>query len=204
MKNDYFKEFNERYMAAQPDLTFEESLPEDKSLSFKAVREGVYYVDKKPIYIIDLMDEYVDPYVLVFAVQDDSDVENPTKKWKTETIMPPAFLHTTELSRLANEQTHRNKLTSRKVNVINPPLFMSPVIEGVDTFTQEESQGFNEKSPDKETSDGLPTGVFITLATVRWTRTFIPQKYLVDYFQRRKINYLNDIVKGYQGDQNGF
>lgn len=143
----------------------------------KIIRRGVLRVAKKPIYIVELIedDEEVEPYVVVYDVQPGS---NPPEKAFNRKEINKGFKNTTVLGELAKKQFRVKK---KYKAVENPPLFMAPIIDGTGTFTQQFGRGFYEREKDvlKLTESGnrviygAPTGVFINLSSIDWIKAFI-------------------------------
>lgn len=189
-----------------PDMYIEFNTDGSQTPSVRTVKEGVYYYNERPIYLVNLVEDSSDPYVLVFGIQDTSDTEHLVKAYHEEEVLAPRkFSRATELSRIAAQKKVNDSPSQiKKVKVVNPPLFVSPCIEGEDTFTGETSLGFNDRTPERETADSVPTGVFITLGTIRWIRSFIPRESFMEYFQLRKNSYLNGIENTARRLHNGF
>lgn len=63
--------------------------------------------------------------------------------------------------------------------VDSPPLYVAILDKGRDTLTDEYGLGFYDRVPDRITADGnikegVPTGVFITLSSIKWIKTVVP------------------------------
>lgn len=149
-------------------------------------KEPILY--NKPIYIVE---HVVDPtsfdVVMVYGVKDNS---KPPVKAFDEVVSETKYLKGTPLGQLADVKGIKTK---RKSIVERPPLFVTPVFEGVDTFTRQEGLGFFERQKDNfratgEIIEGAQTGVFVTLDSVTWNHTFIPaNNILSDYLAVRDV-----------------
>lgn len=160
------------------------------------LHRGVLYVggesDKVPIYIVERLEDGNYPEVVrVYDVQKDSDP--PIKAFVYQKVRKE-IRATTAISRLAAKFI---KPEEYQVRVEKPPLYISPIVEGKDTFTGFEGDGFLDKEPDKLMrgegkiilEEGKPTGVFITLASIKWDIPVIAKESVVDEYEALKYMY---------------
>lgn len=143
------------------------------------LHKGCLYVDGDPVYIVEMLEDGNDPTMItIFKVQPKSDP--PVKEFKPK-LVTPTFSTKTILGRLAAKK-YRGKQKAVRVIEESPPLFMTPVVYGFDTFTGADGRGFWEREEDKlEVVDGKVTvtrgertGVFISLDSVTWEKIVIP------------------------------
>lgn len=140
---------------------------------------GEYITSKKAIYIIE---HIIDPHSfdMVVAYQPKAKSNPPVKDY-AEKVYKSSYRETTPLGKLA--VTSGRKQERKRVEEA-PPLFVTPVIEGIDTFNNTFGLGFPEREPDKflangERKEGNSTGVFITLDSVEWGQTHVPTREVV-------------------------
>lgn len=154
-------------------------------------------VEEKPVYIVELAEEsYGTSVVSVFsAVQERSGDHVVVQKAYTENITKPSFKGTTFLGKVA-QKVHEKSLKPKRVVTTKPPVFLAPVVMGVDTFTQEHGLGFYEREPDKFVmKDGHPsieygknTGVFICLNSIKWDKAYVSAGQLIqDYVADKQL-----------------
>lgn len=153
---------------------------------------GVLTINKQPIYIVEVMEESnMNPmqYATVYAVERDS---KPPIKAYDRIVSAQEYKSTTLLGELATKlYKPKRKETKRD----KPPLFMTDIIYGKDTFTGKEGRGFYEREKDKTTVQGgklkvvygQPTGVFIGLDSIGWTKLVIAPEDVVKEYQARKM-----------------
>lgn len=162
----------------------------------RMVYVGTLTVNKKPMYIVEVLEEFqgANPqYVTVYEVEKGSNP--PIKAYKRERVTRK-YKASTELGKLAS-MMFKPKVTERKVT--NPPLFLTDIVEGQDTFTGKFGRGFYEREKDSITiSDGSPkvihgqsTGVFIGLDSIAWNKiTIAPDDILLEYEARKALWYM--------------
>lgn len=162
----------------------------------RAMHVGVLVVKKKPVYIVEVMEEGAgvdSQYITVYGVARDS--KPPTKDYiiKEETR---GFKETTTLGKLASSLFKPKKA---RVNEVLAPLFMTDIVYGVDTFTGKHSKGFYERASDTfrysggktKVVYGEPTGVFISLESITWTKLVVtPEDILKEYNARKDLWFL--------------
>lgn len=166
------------------DVTSTPTLIHRGTLTMKVKsRDGlVNKVEERPIYIVELAEEpHGANVVSVFtAVQEGTEDHVVVQKAYTENITKPAFKGTTFLGKVA-QKVHEKNLKPKREVTTKPPVFLAPVVMGVDTFTQEHGLGFYEREPDKFVmKDGQPsieygknTGVFICLNSIKWGKAYV-------------------------------
>lgn len=149
-------------------------------------KEPIMY--NKPIYIVEhLVDPTSFDVVIVYSIKDNS---KPPVKAFDEVKYETQYKGSTSLGALANQVGIKTK---RKSIQERPPLFVTPVLQGVDTFTGQEGMGFFEREKDNfrasgKVIEGAQTGVFITLDSVTWNHTFVPaHNVLSDYLTVRDV-----------------
>lgn len=137
-------------------------------------REGILYVDKKPLYIVRHTDfpggeSAVGVYGISAQDYKQSKGKVIHKDWHTVTTRPP-FKKGSSL--LADKALNFFKPEVHKVE--KPAIFTARVINGVGTWDGKRGKGFNEYMPDRldrqnnRWLQGEPTGVFITLDSIKW------------------------------------
>lgn len=136
-------------------------------------REGILYVNKKPMYIVRQTDfPGGESAVGVYAVS-----EKDYKASKGTVIKPDWQLK--ERTSQFNGASVLSDIAKRKekldlVKVEKPALYTSRVVNGIGTFGGKEGLGFFEYTQEKynqvtrEYEPGQPTGVFILLDDIRW------------------------------------
>lgn len=154
------------------------------------LKTGVYSVDNKPHYIVEL---YVDGggtprHVTIYeAVGDDI---NTAGKAFTVEKKRTGFPKRSLLGKKASDK-YPDKV--RGSIVVNRPLYMSEVEEGRDTFTEHIGEGFQDRVKvdvmPKGVSGGEPTGVFITLNSITWLKvsTLLEESIIHDIHARSQV-----------------
>ena len=169
------------------------------------VHTGVLYVNKRPVYIVEVIEERGEPaeYVTVYAAhtpktvrgQENSEDVTPVKAFDTVKQEIGKIKDTTVLGKLANK-IHKPKYKLKQV--VKPPLFMTDILPGVDTFTGKEGRGFYEREKDRvvigkemKVIHGERTGVFIAFDSIVWEKTKVPtNNILADYHARKTLFFL--------------
>lgn len=136
-------------------------------------------VEEKPIYIVELAEELSGTDIVsVYKVKA---IDGTVQKDYIEERVTPKFKSTTFLGELAQKVKGKSIKEQRRVET-KPPLFLAPVVNGVDTFTGIEGRGFYEREEDRHIllPDGKPgiaygdnTGVFIGLSSIRWDKVYV-------------------------------
>lgn len=155
-----------------------QNLPNPDENLLQYVKRGVLWVQKKPVYIIELINEKDTAYVAAYAVQEENiDPKAPPIKRGRFEVKPAAqFSKRTTLGKLADSIYSNNKKDVR-VWKSDPPVFVCPVVPNQqDTFSGKVGSGFYEHTEDHWTTlgtqrkyeRGTPTGVFIGLDSVVW------------------------------------
>lgn len=177
--------------------------PNNEALSLE-LKSGVVIVDENPYYYIDLVHGYGGDLVFAYtmskkSVQAYKETKDPNMIVKQRHIVRDKMIHynnkedsetASDLSRhLANKLGKDNVYYKNKV-VYKKALFASPVEQGKDSITGLWGRGFAEMkatrmSPvngQQENPKMFPTGVFIGLNNVVWTKTSYDDKWL-DYLE---------------------
>lgn len=154
------------------------------------IKHGVMYIMKKPVYIIELIEDggTAAEYVTVYEVEQNS--KPPIKAYK-KTVRQQGFKKTTLLGQLASE---RFKIADKIEKITNPPLFMATLTYGVDTFSRKEGRGFYEREKDDiivsakgvQVQRGDQTGVFINLDSITWEKAYVAPGDILKEFNARK------------------
>lgn len=169
---------------------------------FTKVSEGCLFVNKEPVYIIELIKEPDGmEYVTIYAVQKGSynqSVEGKAIPKRASGVVEKVIgrvSNNTLLGSLANRYNKTKKVITRKEA---PPLFMTEVTEGVDTFTKEQARGFYEREKDSfaqrdgkgYVKHGEITGVFISLNNIVWYKEYILIGDILEEYTARKGVFL--------------
>lgn len=160
------------------------------------VREGVLYKNypvmggienpltkkvitkEKPLFIVEhVHDPSMEGNDIIIAYGLKSGVPEPVKNYR-EKVYKTTYNNATPLGRLANEIGRKPQ--RKRVEEL-PPLYVTPVVPGIDTFTNQPGLGFFEREADSfradgTVSEGKSTGVFITLDSIKWGRTYVPRE----------------------------
>ena len=140
---------------------------------------GEVITNKQAIYLIE---HVIDPnsfdVAIVYSVQAKSDP--PVKAFESKKAVVP-YRQSTTLGSLAQTKGIKQE---RSYIEEKPPLFVTPIIEGLDTFTGEPCLGFLEREPDKFTAsgsvlEGKSTNVFVSLDSIEWLDTRVPTRDLI-------------------------
>lgn len=154
-----------------------------------SLRTGVYAVEGKPHYIVEL---YVagsgEPKNVTVYEAVGETVESAGKAYTIERQVT-GFGRRTLLSERARKK-HPDKVREFKVD--NRPLYMSDVEVGRDTFTEHLGEGFRDRTKvdilPQEVAGGSPTGVFITLDSILWQKeSIITEKLIEDIRARSRV-----------------
>lgn len=164
---------------------------------------GYLKVQKEPHYIVEMVEDQGNPPEFVTVYK-----PHPKQKLnKNEDVLPrkaftmvektvSGYSDSTVLGKLAKRVKEEHKV---KEPVENPPIFMTAIVWGVDTFTGKEGWGFYEHEQDitqykngkPSIKHGAPTGVFISLDSIIWEKTVLPLgEVLDDYKARKTLLYL--------------
>jgi len=164
------------------------------------VHTGVMYVNKKPVYIIEVVEENGEnaEFVTVYEAhrhKNEEDASIPVKAYDVVEKDMNYIKPTTLLGQLASKMVKPNK---KRIKITKPPLFMTEIMVGKDTFTGKEGRGFYEREKDevritKKEGIGVKrgdrTGVFISLDSIIWEKVRVPTTDLVEEYQARKTLY---------------
>lgn len=163
---------------------------------------GTLYVNKQPVYIIDMLEESdgVKDYVTVYEAHrprftEQGEEVKPTKAYDRVPREIGAYRPTTVLGKIASKAfPSKKKVTLEE----RPPLFMAEIVEGIDTMTGKEGLGFYEREKDEVTLNekgvnrkhGELTGVFISLDSITWEKVRVPSDDIIDEYLARKYLYI--------------
>lgn len=184
--------------------------PNNEALALE-LKSGVVIVDEHPYYYVDLVHGDSGDLIFAYAMSEKSiqayeKTKDPGVIVKQRHIVRDKMIHynnkedsetASDLSRhLANKLGKDNVYYKNKV-VYKKALFVSPVEQGKDSITGLWGRGFAEMkatrmSPvngQQENPKMFPTGVFIGLNNVVWTKTSYNDKWL---------NYLGPLYQVYQ------
>lgn len=166
------------------------------------VHTGVLYVSKKPIYIVEIVEENGNPgeYVTVYEAHRPRDVKKdevivPVKAYDNVERDLNKVRNTTVLGDIASKIVKPNK---KRYKVTKPPLFMEDITVGKDTFTGKEGLGFYEREKDDikisqktgiTVKRGKRTGVFVSLDSIIWEKLRVPTNDIVQEYKARKTLY---------------
>jgi hypothetical protein len=150
------------------------------------IKKGVLWIQKQPIYIVELLKEGNLAYVMVYKVHPGTE-KDPKKLAAEQAQKRHNFSPNTFLGQLAN-RIIPNKVTKKWIP--KPPVFVAPIVQNqMNTFTGQYEAGFFEREEDrmaveggeKKLIRGKNTGVFIGLSSIHWQDGFtIPTKSLVE------------------------
>ena len=162
------------------------------------ISEGIYYFKDVPQYYIVYIEEYGEEYVLVYRVQDPK-ADKPTRAHKkisinkTDKLLPGGTVLSDSIRRSVGDKYEYK-------TVYEDPLFASVVVHnGRDTITGKYGKGFFERRPEgkiysnkgaKQTG-GDYTGVFISLETVSWGKSYVPLESVIAEYQRMVEDNIN-------------
>lgn len=172
---------------------------ENLSLPTK-VHTGVLYVNKTPVYIVEIVEENGAnaDFITVYEAhkhKEQSESNIPVKAYDVVERDLNYIKPTTVLGQIASKIVKPNK---KKFKVTKPPLFMTEIEVGKDTFTGREGRGFYEREKDevriskKEgvgVKRGVRTGVFVSLDSIIWEKVKVPTMGLVEEYKARKTLY---------------
>lgn len=153
------------------------------------IKTGVYLVNGKPHYIVEL---YItgsgEPQNVTVYEAFGETLGQATKAYTVEK-RTYGFGRRTLLSNLARDK-HPDK--TRDIRTINRPLYMSEVEMGKDTFTDVVSHGFKDRLKvdilSTEIAGGTPTGVFIALDNITWQKeSIMTDKVIEDHYARSRV-----------------
>lgn len=162
----------------------------------KSMHVGVLIVSKKPMYIVEVIEEGAgleSQYITVYEVEPDS--SPPIKAYDRVEVMS-GYRTTTPLGALASKLFKSKKKVYKEDK---PPLFMADIEYGVDTFTGKHSRGFYEREKDTvkfvnnkvKIVFGEKTGVFVGLDSITWVKLVIaPEDVYREYKARKTLWYL--------------
>lgn len=167
------------------------------TMKVKSRELGMRKMIEKPIYIVEVAEEgYGTSIASVFqAVQEGEGDNIVVQKAYKESITQQAFKESTFLGKVA-QKVHSKNLKPKRVVTTNPPVFLTPIVLGTDTFTGMSGLGFYEREPDRFViHDGKPTieygkntGVFICLNSVKWEKVYVSAGQIVqDYIADKQL-----------------
>lgn len=142
-----------------------------------------------PTYIVEMIeDESGIEVVTIWGVYPES---SPPRKDFTPVTQEITYRTETTLGQLASKLF---KPKSKRAFVEKPPLFMTPIVYGTDTFTGKYGKGFHERTPDRivrnekavRIEHGKYTHVFISLESVKWQNPIISAEDLTLRYQANK------------------
>lgn len=155
---------------------------------------------KYPVYLVEMLEDNIEPKVLrVYALQKGS---NPPVKAYTEKPIKTGIKPSSKLGRVATDllKIEEQTVGTRKVDL--PPLFITLVEYGKDTFTGKSGYGFYDRQPDTtrttgETNEpvfkeGALTGVFVTLDSIEWSDPMVASKDIVDKYKAEELMRFSD------------
>lgn len=181
-----------------------EDMPTPKGDQLTYIRKGVLWVQKNPHYIVELIKEPREVYVMVYAVHPNTN-DNPKKKAQEIVSKKNVFSQSTLLGKLASTIL---PVKATKKWVPEPPLFVAPIIPNqIATLTGKREDGFFEREPDRMTATGgerklvrgRNTGVFIGLSSIVWEDGYtIPTESIV----KTLTEYKQDLFFDLEGDNN--
>ena len=169
------------------------------------IRRGVLSIKTKvnnevketPVYIVELAEELTGTDVVsVYKVKE---IGDSIQKDYIEEKVTPRFKSTTYLGELAQKIKGRSIKEQRRVET-KPPLFLAPVVNGIDTFTGIEGKGFYEREEDRHIllPDGKPgiaygdnTGVFIGLSSIKWDKAYVDVESITKGYLSQKQIWFN-------------
>lgn len=169
------------------------------------IKRGVLWVQKKPVYIIELINEKDTAYIAAYAVQEENidPKAPPIKRGRFEVKPTTQFSKTTTLSKLADTIYSKSKKAVRAWKS-DPPIFVCPVVHNQqDTFSGKIGSGFFEHTQDRWTTlngqrkyeRGAPTGVFIGLDSIVWEdKVTIPADSFVKAFAAEGASTFYDLT----------
>lgn len=162
------------------------------------INEGILYYKETPIYYIIYVEEFGEEYVLVYNIQD-KEAKEPTRAYKrvpknkTDELLPGG----TQLSDMV-----RSKVGDKieYLTVYEEPLFVAVVVPNKqDSLRGNFGKGFYERKPEgkryktkgvKEIGGGY-TGLFLTLDSIKWIKSYVPLESVIAEYQRVKEERIN-------------
>lgn len=169
---------------------------EDENIAMR-ISEGVYYFRDEPIYWVEHIEENNDEYVFVYGIHDKNE-EKPQKAYRVEEVTKTLHGGTYLSNRIKSLMPTKKQYKK----VYKDPLFIANVIPsgiGIDTVTGRSGKGFFERQREERvtTSKGITikggeyTGVFISLESVKWNRSYTPLDSIVQYYKATKESDIN-------------
>lgn len=188
MNNDFVKEIQKGRPNVLRRGVLSLKVKKDKTLLNKESYE------LKPIYVVELMQENEQlSFVTVYEPHPNS---NPVIKAYEKVKKKKSFSTETKLGQIANSTI---KIPEKVIYQDKRPLFMAPVMDGVDTFTKVRGRGFYEREKDgivvsgvgATFKEGKATGVFIGLDTIVWKDTVVLTSDILKQFEVNKQIWFN-------------
>lgn len=150
---------------------------------------GVLYADKDPIYYVETKtsQDNIAQFVLVYRpkiIKSETGLISIDKDYRSVPAKS-SYSGETKLSILA--KNIKESKSKGKQRVYNPPLFVSMVDWGKDTFSGKEGLGFWEYTPNKidltakSMTEGHKTGVFILMSDIKWNKPVMDPKDVLEF-----------------------
>jgi hypothetical protein len=185
-----------------------DELPTPKGDLLTYIKRGVLWVEKKPYYIVEHVQEPDLTYVMVYNVHPGTE-KNPQKLAKEIKGKKNTFNTTTRLGQIANALAPAKEIKKWEPK---PPLFTAPVVPShVATLTGKREAGFFEREPDRMIAQGgekkfvrgRNTGVFIGLSSIEFEdKLRIPTESLVNTLTKYKDDLFYDLEGDNDDDKN--
>lgn len=138
---------------------------------------------KTPVYLCEIIEEQRERRFV--SVYKPHSINEPwTKRYNTVDVKQ-GITGTTTLARIAQDVFGPSKVSKKRIEEM--PVFVAPLLIGVDTFTGASGLGFWEREQDRVLVNGTKTtiehgkrtGVFICLSTLEWAEPVVPTGDLV-------------------------
>lgn len=138
---------------------------------------------KTPVYLCEIVEEGREKRFV--SVYKPHSKDAPWTKRYNLVDVKQGVTGTTTLARVAQEVFGPTRTGKKRVEEM--PVFVAPLLQGVDTFTGEHGLGFWEREQDRvlingsktTVEHGKRTGVFICLTTLEWAEPVVPTGDLV-------------------------
>ncbi|ANM46123.1 hypothetical protein BELINDA_197 [Bacillus phage Belinda] len=178
----------------------ENAMPHLSGKYLRYTKQGAISVGGEPHYIVDLIKEHDGTmYAIVFKAHTPHPKGvTPKKKASSKSERMNPFSLNTTLGAWANSKMPPKY---RKKWVIDDPLFVCPIVNGVSTLSGRRGQGFYEREPDVLKPRGGEmvmvrgdyTGVFIHLNDVHWFNEFsVGVKNIVQALSMQQGEFISD------------